>query len=91
MSEIWIVMLRPCDDNGTIAATGVMSLREMLENARWLDLRMHFNSIRLLTMRLPAGTRRDQVFDAFELLTNDERVRLYNLPQHPMRLSSNEH
>ena len=81
-NAIWIVLLRP--DEGGITAMGVATLREVAETARQLELKMRFNPIRLVIMRLPAGTRREQVFDAIELLSNDERVRLYNLPQHPI-------
>lgn len=79
-NAIWIVLLRPCDD-GSMIAIGVATLREVAETARQLGLKMRFNAIRLVTMRLPAGTRREQVYDAFKLLSNDERLRLYNLPQ----------
>ena len=63
----------------------ILSLSEMLETSRVLDLKLRFNpDMRLVTMRLPSGTRREQVFEAFDQLTDEERSRLYRLPQHPI-------
>jgi hypothetical protein len=62
-----------------------MNLMEIVKGWRALELRMRFNpEMRLITIRLPIGTKREQIYAAFELLTPDEMVRLYNLPQRPL-------
>jgi hypothetical protein len=82
-NAIWIAILRQF--NGDIVASGVMSLREAFESAHHLDLRMRYaNDMRLVTFRLPAGTKREQVFTALDLLSKDERYKLYHLPKHEM-------
>ena len=76
---IWIAVLRPFGDDITIEA--VLSVAEARESN--FDLRVRFNpDIRLVTLQLPANTSRDQVVDAFFRLTDTERRKLYNLPQH---------
>jgi YD repeat-containing protein len=83
-NAIWVVMLRPYDSG--IETVAAWSLRDFARDVFKLNLRMRYNpDTRLVTLRLPAGTRHQQVFDAFDLLTGDERRRLYNLPQHAMR------
>ena len=80
-SSIWIAVLRPY--KGQIGVSAVMTLPEAAAPA--FDLRLRYNpELHLLTMRLPRGTRRDQVYDALSQLTADECRRLYNLPQHPI-------
>jgi len=81
--SIWIAILRPYE--GDIIVIGIVSLREMVDTARMMELKMRYNpDMRLLTMRLPRGTRREQVMEAFDQLTTDERMKLYNLPRHSM-------
>lgn len=81
---IWIAILRMV--NGEVVAIGMMTLRELTTDCLEMELRMRYNpDIRLVTMRLPPGTRREQVSEAFDLLTDDERRRLYQLPQHPIK------
>lgn len=78
-NAIWIAVLRP--SGGDIALDSVMSLPEVAQ-AR-MDLRLRYNpDMRLVTMRLPAGTRREQVEEAVKQLGDGERSRLYNSPQH---------
>lgn len=83
-SAIWVAILRPHDE-GDIAIGPVMTLRELVSD-RVLELRMRYNpEMRLLTMRLPPGTTREQTMEALEVhLTRDERIGLYNLPQHAL-------
>ena len=78
---IWIAVLRPYMDG--ILIEGVLSLEEV--QASHLDLRMRYNpELRLVPLRLPPNTSRDQVLDAFSHLTDDERQKLYNMKQRPM-------
>jgi hypothetical protein len=82
-NAIWIAILRPHD--GDIIVTSVMSLREIAAHNAYTALRTRYNDdMRVLTMRLPPGTRRAQVYEAFTLLSIDERRKLYQLPRHRM-------
>lgn len=75
-SAIWIVILRPYEDG--IQTYGVISLREMVEVSHLLELTMRFNpDLRLVAMRLPPHTLCEQVYDALDLLSDDERFRLW--------------
>lgn len=81
--RIWSAVLRQHD--GEITVTEVWSLAELHKSATLIDLRMRYNAdIRLITMRLPDGTERQHVFDAIDRLTADERLRLYQIPTHPL-------
>jgi len=80
-TSIWLVLLRPSD--GHIGVEGVLTLPEAIAPA--FDMRLRYNpDIHLSTMRLPRGTRRDQVYDALDQLSEDELRRLYDLPPHPL-------
>ena len=80
---IWVVMLRP-NPEGVIAAVSVLSLPEVHQDAPQLDLRLRFNpDIKLFTFRAPSGTTREQVFAAFDAMTDAERHKAYRSPQHP--------
>jgi hypothetical protein len=80
-SEIWIVLLRPNNDN-VIGLEGVISLGEMTQAT---EIRLRYNpDIHLFTIRVPPGTRRTQVIDAFELLSVDEKSRAYNARKHKL-------
>lgn len=80
---IWIIILRLYD--GAVRLVGVQTIREVFDMGHTLALRIRYNpATRLVTLRLPLNTRRDQVFGAVDSLSDDERLRLYNLPQHPI-------
>ena len=80
---IWTAVLRPCD--AEIVLAEVWTLSELHQRAVAIDLRLRFNpSMHLLIMRLPDGTKREQLFAAFDHLTPDERRRLYGLRQHSL-------
>lgn len=80
---IWTAVLRPYA--GEVILSEVLTLTELSKKAVLAELRLRYNpSMRLLILRLPDGTRRKQVFAAFDLLTRDERRRLYHLRQHPL-------
>jgi len=79
---IWILLLRQRD---AILVERVLTLHELAQAQCTLSLRMRYNpDMRLVTMRFPAGTSREQVFNAFDLLTEGERSKLYRLPTHTM-------
>lgn len=74
-------MLRPYD--GLVVTVDAFSLQDVASYAYYLNIRMRYNpDIRLVTLRLPGGTKREQVLAAFECLTEDERMAAYRLPQH---------
>jgi hypothetical protein len=77
-SILWIVVLRPYE--GDLVVDAVMSLAEMSRKVDWLELRIRLNAdIRMVTLRLPGGTRRDQVSTAIASLDRVEQRKLYLL------------
>lgn len=75
-AEIFAVVLRPFE--GDIILERVLSLTQLAKSD--MDRRMRCNpQIRLITIQFPSNTRRAQIAAAFEILSPDERSRLYNL------------
>jgi len=75
---IWVAVMRPVQ--GIVQIIKVWSLIEMTRRVREVEfwLRRHAD-LRFVILRLPSGTRREQVLAAFDLLTYDEKLRLFNL------------
>ena len=79
MTCFWAVMLR---SSTTMHVINVISLMELAKHWRKLEILMRRDTaMRLIILRLPSGTHREQVSAAFELLSEEEMVRLYRLPQ----------
>jgi len=87
MTSFWTVLLRSSPMKMHVIS--VMSLMELVKNWRKLETLLRSDSaMRLVTIRFPAGTHRQQVYAALALLAEDEKVRLYHLPQAISRVLS---
>lgn len=76
---IWGALLRARD--GEIFVSGVVSLSELHKHSMYFTLRQRYQiEERIIVHRYPPGTTAEQVTQAIELLTREERLKLWNLP-----------
>jgi hypothetical protein len=77
MTTFWIAILRPQDNEPVLEA--VMSPADLGKGPTYHILRSRYNAeTRMILLRLPQHTTREQVDTAFHLLTPIERGRLYH-------------
>jgi len=76
--------MRPGPD-GEIHASGALTVAQLADLAFFTSLWMRYHpEVKLLTFRAPPHTTAERALAAFNSLSCAERLRCYQLPQHPM-------
>lgn len=78
----WCVILRINDNTGEIYAESVLTAKELLKNALYIEMRLRFAFGKIFWMPFPYDITREQIFDFIDNVPNQQKLEWYRKGKH---------